>query len=99
MPRSSGAELAAPTGEPTESVAARVAEAQKALNQRHSEASPDARSLLDQAVDRLPLSARGRARSLRVATTVAALAGSTVVESEHIAEALSYRAPSDFNTD
>ena len=99
MPRSSGAELAAPMGEPTESVAARVAEAQDALDPLHNETSPDARSLLDQAVDRLPLSARGRARSLRVATTVAALAGSSIVASEHIAEALSYRAPSDFNTD
>jgi magnesium chelatase family protein len=49
--------------------------------------------LLDRAVERLPLSGRGRARVARVATTVAALAGSTDVRAEHVAEALAYRSP------
>ncbi|HSL63619.1 MAG TPA: hypothetical protein VK874_03085, partial [Gaiellaceae bacterium] len=53
----------------------------------------EADALLDRAVERLPLSGRGRARVARVARTVAALAGAGAVEAEHVAEALSYRAP------
>jgi magnesium chelatase family protein len=48
---------------------------------------------LTRAVDRLPLSGRGRARVARVAATIAALGDSESVEAEHLAEALSYRAP------
>jgi magnesium chelatase family protein len=51
--------------------------------------------LLDRAVDSLPLSARGRAKVARVAATVAALAGEETVLLEHVAEALSYRSPSE----
>jgi magnesium chelatase family protein len=57
--------------------------------------SSDAVQLLDRAVDSLPLSARGRAKVARVAATVAALAGEETVSSEHVAEALSYRSPSE----
>ena len=51
--------------------------------------------LLTRAVDRLALSGRGRARAARVAGTIAALAGRAEVDSEHVAEALSYRAPGE----
>jgi len=52
-----------------------------------------ASALLDRAVDRVPLSGRGRARVARVARTIAALAAAEHVLPEHLAEALSYRAP------
>jgi len=55
----------------------------------------DAEELLTRAVDRLPLSGRGRARVARVARTAAALAGADVVGAEHVAEALSYRSPAE----
>jgi magnesium chelatase family protein len=51
--------------------------------------------LLERAVERLPLSGRGRARIVRVARTIAACAGSDTVETGHVAEALSYRSPTE----
>jgi magnesium chelatase family protein len=57
--------------------------------------SAGAQQLLDRAVDSLPLSARGRAKVACVAATVAALAGEETVSPEHVAEALSYRSPSE----
>ena len=54
-------------------------------------ATPDARALVGRAVDRLGLSARGARRVLRVARTIADLAGERRVERGAVAEALAYR--------
>jgi magnesium chelatase family protein len=51
-----------------------------------------ASALLDEAVDRVGLSARGAARTLRVARTIADLAGASRVDADTLAEALQYRA-------
>lgn len=52
---------------------------------------PARRKLLDEAATRLHLSARGYHRVLRVARTLADLAGAAIPARTHIAEALSYR--------
>jgi magnesium chelatase family protein len=55
-------------------------------------------SLLTQAARRMNLSARGYHRTIKVARTIADLAGSQNIETSHIAEALQYRQPLGLET-
>lgn len=59
--------------------------------QEHIPLQPDARTLLEDATRHLQLSMRGYTRILKVARTIADLAGEDVVAKPHIAEAVSYR--------
>ena len=95
VPRPRAAELAAGPSEHSAAVAARVASARELLATASLRRTPDADALLSRAVDRLPLSGRGRARVARVARVVAALAGAEEVQAEHVAEALAYRSPQE----
>jgi magnesium chelatase family protein len=95
MPRPRAAELAAGPAEPSTPVAARVAVARRRLGETRLRRVPEADALLSRAVERLPLSGRGRARVARVARTVAALADVEHVGAEHVAEALAYRSPQE----
>ena len=53
--------------------------------------SPEGEELMHQAFDAMGLSARSYDRILRVARTIADLAGSETIEPEHVAEAIQYR--------
>jgi magnesium chelatase family protein len=96
----------APAGEATSVVAARVAAAHAAQRARWGtdgpasnaeaelaelEAEPEARALAEQAAATLRLSARGYTRTLRVARSIADLAGEATIRRHHVAEALAYR--------
>ena len=59
---------------------------------RHCELDAPSRRLIEQALARLGLSARAYDRVLKVARTIADLAGSERLESAHVAEAVHYRA-------
>lgn len=61
------------------------------LARRRARMTEPAQSVLANAVERLALSGRGFDRALKVARTIADLAGSDRVEADHVAEALSYR--------
>ncbi len=93
VPRPRGADLAGAPGEPSAAVRERVLTARRQLREDPPARTPEADELLTRAVERLPLSGRGRARVARVAATIAALAGAEQVEAQHLAEALSYRPP------
>jgi magnesium chelatase family protein len=96
----------APPGEPSAVVAARVARARQAQRARFGEGGaatnaeadatkfelqPEARALAEQAADRLRLSARGYTRTLRVARSIADLAGAATIRRQDVAEALAFR--------
>ncbi len=93
----------APAGETTCDVAARVACSRARQHRRqdglcNAETSPEhfpmseaARSLSEQAAERLQLSARGFTRLLRVSRTIADLEDVEEVQRPHVAEALGYR--------
>ena len=53
--------------------------------------NPECKSLLQSAVNRLQLSARGYHRILKISRTIADLAGENEIAPTHIAEALQYR--------
>ncbi len=82
-----------PVAESTGAVARRVLAARTVLASAPLRRTADADELLSRAVDRLPLSGRGRVRVARAARTIAALAGVEEVHAEHVAEALAYRSP------
>jgi magnesium chelatase family protein len=93
LPRPRAAELSGRPGPASATVRGRVVEARERIRACPITRTEAAGALLDRAVERLPLSGRGRARVGRVARTIAALASSAAVEEEHLAEALAYRSP------
>ncbi|MCX7601180.1 MAG: YifB family Mg chelatase-like AAA ATPase [Meiothermus sp.] len=107
VPRLTPAELArAPEGEATAVVRERVLAARERMKarqgklnselfgrelRRHTTLSPSSEALLQAATQRLALTARSYDRILRVARTIADLAGSERIGEAHLAEALTYR--------
>lgn len=96
----------APDGECTAAVQARVVAARarqqarsgrpnarmgQAETMAHCRLSPRDQALLERAVERLQLSARSLHRILRVARTIADLAGSEHIGTRHLTESLGYR--------
>ncbi len=93
-------------GESSASVRTRVCAAREAQMQRAGKANarlshrevqrdcalaPTDRALLERALDKLGLSARAYQRILRVARTIADLAGAARIETAHLGEAIQYR--------
>jgi magnesium chelatase family protein len=67
------------------------AELTPALTGRYCQLDTQAARLLDAAIGRLSLSARGYDRVLKVARTIADLAGDERIGADHLAEALQFR--------
>ncbi|MGE5699244.1 MAG: YifB family Mg chelatase-like AAA ATPase [Deltaproteobacteria bacterium] len=67
--------------------------ARAAFSELASHLSPEARSFLTRAADRLGLSGRALCKVCRVARTIADLAGEKSVSLPHVAEAVQYRLP------
>lgn len=63
----------------------------QSLTERDCPLAPNDRALLERAIDQLHLSARASQRILRVARTIADLAGSDAIATAHLAEAIGYR--------
>ena len=57
----------------------------------YSQPSDDSRTLLEQAISRMGLSARAYDRILKVARTIADLEESVNIETQYVAEAIQYR--------
>ena len=93
VPKARAHELSQAAGEASAPVRERVVAARARLADEPPRRTQGAAALLDRAVDRYALSARGRARVARVAGTIAALAGAEALGEEHVAEALTYRPP------
>jgi len=100
--------LSPPDGEPSAAVRARVERARERARERqgvpnaalapadvdrYCAADARGRRLLADAIDRIGLSARAVPRVLKVARTIADLAGAEALADRHIAEALGYRPP------
>lgn len=95
----------APLGEDSETVRRRVTTAREsqlargainavlagAMLDEACHLQPTAQRLLDQAAERLRLSARGYHRILRVARTIADLEGAATIQENHLLEAVNYR--------
>jgi len=96
----------APEGEPTAAVRERVLAARERMRARqgrlnsellgralrqHAGLSPGSEALLQAASRRLALTARSYDRILRVARSIADLAGAEHIQEAHLAEALTYR--------
>lgn len=93
------------TGEPSEAVRARVLAARERQSARgtvnarldvagirnHCALPPKSSRFLEQACERLQLSARAHHRILRVARTIADLDGHARIELQHLSEAIGYR--------
>jgi len=107
VPRVSLKELKSTAGESSETVARRIAAARAIQHERcgrinallgaaalcyHCHLDGAGRELLDRAIERLGVSARGVAGLLKVARTIADLQGSEWIRAAHLAEALQYRA-------